>query len=1117
MRVHASLLFMLALLASGDAWAMKRFALLVGANTGWEQDRPLRYAEADAHRVGAVLRELGEVSSEALVVLDTPTSERLLAELDALQRRLGESSGEETLFVFYYSGHADAEHLHLPGAALSFKALYRRLREMRATVTLGIFDACQSGSILQAKGGRSVPAFNLTLEGESEVRGTVLLTSSGADELSQEARALSGSFFTQHLVSGLRGAADEDGDQRISLQEAYQHAATRTLWDTASTAAGAQRPGFRYELKGHGQLYLTRMEGPVGFLRFPPASPRCFVADPDERRLFAEIGPRKTAAQRLGLSPGAYRLKCVDGDKYRVAELELKEGETRELSQLTFREAPRSEGVLKGAGRRQDLSEALAHRLAAKSELLRTERPDQPELSPLLAVASLWLAPSLEAQQVLRLGLERLARTGVCVKHPGAVLDVAWSPEGQRLATSGADGRVRLWSPDTGAELAQLAHPGPVTQLAWSRDGQLLSARQARGSSFLWARGRGDTFVRQLPGLALRAVAFDPAGAHLALMDRSENLSLLTAHQGDSLLRVGDSSALASFSADGRFLASFDLFGRARVWEVATGQLALAVEPETPLARAATLALSPDGRLLALVSQGARTVRIWEVPAARQLALVRHEGAVTGAVFTPEGQLLTASEDRTVRLWDAATGREQERLVHDAAVGSLALSPDGRWLATTWRGGQSARLWNLETGQEAARLPHGGEVRAVAWSPQGDRLATASGEGRACTWGLPSATVSRFSAWGRHTGMAFSPDGSALFTATEEEPLQAWEVASGRERPRMAQTGGAQHLALALDGAWVAAAQGARVSVWETGSGRALAHVEHEGFIRALAVSAVGPWIASVSQDGAVRVWDATTGQVRMRGRHPSVVRAVAFSPDGQRLATGGEDRTARLWDVATGQELAHWEHPAASPHGPASKVDSVQFSPDGRYLATTTLDAVARLWDPSSAKELLRVQAPERIRALAFSPDSRTLAMASGEPSARLWSVATGQELDRIATEEDVSFLQYSADGSTLMTSSAAGMIRLWEPASGRELGRLPGDPSPEAILLSPQGRHIATAREDSETGRLSYSVQAWRPEDLIHEACARLRRNLSRAEWRQYVGNGEPYQKLCPSLPAA
>jgi WD40 repeat protein len=1135
MRAHRFLLLLFALLAPRDGWAMKRFALLVGANTGWEQDRPLRYAEQDAHKLGAVLTELGGFPADALIFLGAPSTERLLAELNALQQRLREELDEETLFVFYYSGHADARYLHLSGTPLSLEELYRRLRQMHAGVTVGILDACQSGSILKVKGGRPASAFHVAVQNEGEVHGTVILTSSGADELSQEARALSGSFFTQHLVSGLRGAADENGDLQISLQEAYRHAATRTLLDTATTLAGAQRPGFRYELKGRGDLYLTRLEGPMGFLLFPPDGPRCFVTDPGERQLIAEVAPRKEAGARLGVLPGAYRLKCVTTGKYRVASLTLKAGEPLEVSRLAFQEAPLSSGVLKGAGRSQDLLEALAHRLAAQSELIRNERPEQLELSVLLAVTSLRLSPSLEAQQVLRLGLERLARAGACMKHPRAVLNVAWSPDGHRLATSSADGRVRLWDAKTGAELSQLAHANPVTELAWSQDGQFLSTRQAQRESFLWARGRGDAFVRQLRGLPLRAIAFDPVGTHLALMDRWENLSLVTSASGDSLLRVGANSALARFSADGRFLASFDIFGRARVWEVATGKLALVVEPETPSTRASLLALSPNGRLLALVSQGAQTVRVWEVPGARQLSLVRHEGGVSGVVFTPDSRLLTASEDRTVRLWEVATGREQLRLPHDAPVESLALSPDGKWLATTRLGGRSSILWSVETGREAARLPHGGGVNAVSWSPAGDRLATASSDGAVCTWGLPGTTVSHLPAWGRHTGMAFSPDGRVLFTATEEEPVRAWELTSGRELTHMEHPGGVHHLVLSPDGRLLAATEGRRAYVWETESGREVALVEHEGFIHALAFSPESRWVASASQDGTARVWEAATGHERIQVRHEGAVKAVAFSPGGQRLATGSEDQSARVWDVATGRELARWVHKAmpceeaperalaacerARLRGTVSKVESVRFSPDGRYLATTTLDAVARLWDTGSGREHLRLHHPELIRALAFSLDSRALAIASGESAAQLWSVATGQELSRVTPEEDVSFLQYSANGTYLMTASAAGTIRFWEPDSGRELARIQEESSPESVLLSPDGRYVATARDDGEAGGLSYSVHLWRPEDLIDQACTRLRRNLSRDEWRQYVGSGEPYRRVCPSpspLPA-
>src|SRR4051812_33369204 len=109
MRARCYLLLLLALLAPRDGWAVKRLALLVGANTGWEQDPPLRYAEEDAHKLGAVLTELGGFAPGDMVFLGSPTTERLLAELNALQRRLREEPAQETLFLFYYSGHADAE------------------------------------------------------------------------------------------------------------------------------------------------------------------------------------------------------------------------------------------------------------------------------------------------------------------------------------------------------------------------------------------------------------------------------------------------------------------------------------------------------------------------------------------------------------------------------------------------------------------------------------------------------------------------------------------------------------------------------------------------------------------------------------------------------------------------------------------------------------------------------------------------------------------------------------------------------------------------------------------------------------------------------------------------
>ncbi len=329
---------------AGPADAAKRYAVLVGANDGWAQDQPLRHAREDARRLGAALQQLGDFEPGDVRILEDPSTDEIRKQLDELARR---GADPETVFVFYYSGHADEKQLHLRGPPLTFEELYRRIRAMPHTVKLGILDACQSGSILAAKGGRPTSTFKVDVQDDLAVRGTAFLTSSGADELSQEARALAGSVFSHHLVSGLRGAADEDEDGKVSLGEVYRYASVRTTLDTAATAMGAQRPGFRYELNGRGEVYLTRLERPGSVLVFPPDR-RCFVTDLTERRLVAEVPGTSARATQLALPVGSYVLKCPREDHYEVVAVTASAGGRVEVAGLKFSRMPLASGVIKG-------------------------------------------------------------------------------------------------------------------------------------------------------------------------------------------------------------------------------------------------------------------------------------------------------------------------------------------------------------------------------------------------------------------------------------------------------------------------------------------------------------------------------------------------------------------------------------------------------------------------------------------------------------------------------------------------------------------------------------------------------------------------------------------------
>jgi uncharacterized caspase-like protein len=101
-----------------------------------------------------------------------------------------------------------------------------------------IVDACRSGSLTRVKGGTPAPPFDVHVRGSDGSEGAAFLTSSAANEDAQESDALQGSFFTHYLVSGLLGAADSDGDRRVSLSEAYAYAYEGTLRASSRSLAG---------------------------------------------------------------------------------------------------------------------------------------------------------------------------------------------------------------------------------------------------------------------------------------------------------------------------------------------------------------------------------------------------------------------------------------------------------------------------------------------------------------------------------------------------------------------------------------------------------------------------------------------------------------------------------------------------------------------------------------------------------------------------------------------------------------------------------------------------------------------------------------------------------------
>ncbi|MEO1172273.1 MAG: caspase family protein, partial [Myxococcota bacterium] len=219
---------------------VRRVALMVGTNDGGPGRVRLRYATSDAEALTRVLERLGGIRKQDRVTLTSPSSGELRAALADLASRVARerAAGTRVEALFYYSGHSNESALLLGQETFAYSELRTALAALDADVRVAILDSCASGALTRMKGGKKREP--LSLDESAQVKGSAILTSASATEAAQESDQLGGSFFTHYLVSGLRGAADSDGDGRITLTEAYQFAYQETLRRTEKTQAGAQ-------------------------------------------------------------------------------------------------------------------------------------------------------------------------------------------------------------------------------------------------------------------------------------------------------------------------------------------------------------------------------------------------------------------------------------------------------------------------------------------------------------------------------------------------------------------------------------------------------------------------------------------------------------------------------------------------------------------------------------------------------------------------------------------------------------------------------------------------------------------------------------------------------------
>lgn len=294
------------------------YALIVGSNIPGPGQAELAFAEDDAGAVATVLRELGGYPADHVRTLLHPSPTKLLLAVADLQREAAAdtAAGRRVRLFFYYSGHAKASGLSLGALELSLAELRRRLLAVPTTLTLVVLDACQSGAFSRIKGAEAAADFSYNSRTRLDSSGVAVLASSTGSELSQESDYLRGSYFTHHLLVGLRGAADDNHDGRVSLDEAYRYTYHQTLLATGATAIGGQHVSVEVDLKGQGEIPLSYPERASASLVLPAeATGHVLIARVPAQAVVAELQKVAGAPVLVAVAPGRYQILIRTDDR----------------------------------------------------------------------------------------------------------------------------------------------------------------------------------------------------------------------------------------------------------------------------------------------------------------------------------------------------------------------------------------------------------------------------------------------------------------------------------------------------------------------------------------------------------------------------------------------------------------------------------------------------------------------------------------------------------------------------------------------------------------------------------------------------------------------------------